>query len=310
MDRRAHVFASTFLLIACACVRSGARADELTATVQEIAPGVYVRPGHDAVVFEGENVANVGFIVGARCVAVIDSGGSESEGRALQRAIAQVTDRTVCYVIDTHAHPDHMFGNKVFADAGATVVGHVRLARALAQRAPTYLERASAQSGHTLTNGDLVVPTTTVSDTLELDLGDRLLHLSAHRTAHTDNDLTIYDVQTRTLWLGDLLFVGHVPVLDGSINGWVEELQALTGVAAARAVPGHGPPSVPWPQSAEDTLRYLTVLRDDLRQRIAAGASLRSAQENAGYTEASRWQLFDRYHARNVAAAYAELEWE
>src|SRR4029077_19466511 len=109
---------------------------------------------------------------------------SESEGRALQHAIAQVTDRRVCYVIDTHDHPDHMFGNKVFADAGATVVGHLRLARALAQRAPTYLERASAQSGRTLTSGDLVVPTTTVSDTLELDLGDRLLRLSAHRTAH------------------------------------------------------------------------------------------------------------------------------
>jgi quinoprotein relay system zinc metallohydrolase 2 len=310
MDRRGHTLLCVIALFSHACRASGAPAQEASAAVQEIAPGVYVRAGQDAVVFEGENVANIGFIVGERCVAVIDSGGSENEARALQRAVQTLTERPVCYVIDTHDHPDHLLGNKVFADAGAQIVGHVKLASALAQRAATYLERASTQSGHTLDSADLVVPGITVSDTLDLDLGNRPLRLTAHRAAHTDNDLSVFDVQTRTLWLGDLAFVRHVPVLDGSINGWIDELRTLSGVAAERAVPGHGPASVPWPAGAADTLRYLTVLRDDLRRRIAAGESLRSAQETAGYTEAPRWQLFERYHARNVAAAYAELEWE
>src|SRR5262245_56612489 len=136
MDRCACSLILAAALVTCLAMPCRTRADELTASVTEIAPGVYVRPGHDAVVFEGENVANIGFIVGERCVAVIDSGGSEDEGRALQSAIRNVTARPVCYVIDTHAHPDHALGNKVFADAGATVVGHVRFARALAQRAP------------------------------------------------------------------------------------------------------------------------------------------------------------------------------
>jgi len=306
MDRRGN----TLLCVSALLASAAGAAQELPAAVEEIAAGVYVRPGQDAVVFEAENVANIGFIVGDRCVAVIDSGGSESEARALQRAVHGVTEHPICYVIDTHDHPDHLLGNKVFADAGAQIVGHVKLAPALAQRAATYLERASAQSGRTLDRTDLVVPTITVSDTLELDLGSRALRLTAHRSAHTDNDLSVLDVKTQTLWLGDLLFVGHVPVLDGSINGWIEELRELSAVTAARAVPGHGPASVPWPAGAADTLRYLTVLRDDLRHRIEAGESLRSAQESAGYTEAQRWRLFDRYHARNVAAAYAELEWE
>jgi len=310
MDRGACTFLCVTALLSHAYGAFGAPAQESPAAVQEIAAGVYVRPGTDAVVFEGENVANIGFIVGRRCVAVIDSGGGENEARALQRAVQAVTERPVCYVIDTHDHPDHMLGNKVFADAGARIVGHVKLASALSQRAATYLVRASTQSGHTLDKADLVVPSMTVSDTLELDLGNRALQLTAHRSAHTDNDLTVFDVQTRTLWLGDLVFVRHVPVLDGSINGWIDELRTLSGVAAERAVPGHGPANVPWPAGAADTLRYLTVLRDDLRRRMAAGESLRSVQQTAGYTEAPRWQLFEQYHARNVAAAYAELEWE
>jgi quinoprotein relay system zinc metallohydrolase 2 len=269
-----------------------------------------VRPGHAAVVFAEDDVANIGFVVGERCVAVIDSGGSEGEARALQLAIRAVTGLPVCYVVDTHDHPDHVFGNKPFADAGAKIVGHAKLAGALAQRAPTWLERASARAGRKLGADDLAVPTVPVTTAMELDLGGRTLLLSAHPSAHTHADLTVYDSTTRTLWLGDLLFVGHVPVLDGSINGWIEVLGGLRGAGAERAVPGHGPASVPWPGGADDTLRYLTTLRDDLRRRIAAGESLRSAQESAGYTESARWQLFDDYHARNVAAAYTELEWE
>src|SRR5262245_38001511 len=148
-------------------------ADGLRARVTEVAPGVWVRPGHTAIVFAEDDVANIGFVVGERCVAVIDTGGSEREARALQLAIRAVTALPVCYVVDTHDHPDNVFGNKLFADAGAQVVGHAKLAGALAQRAPTWLDRASARAGRALGPEDLAVPTVTVTTTMELDLGGR-----------------------------------------------------------------------------------------------------------------------------------------
>jgi quinoprotein relay system zinc metallohydrolase 2 len=303
---RAPAFRAAILLAASAGLAHG---DDV-ARVTEIAPGLYVRAGHHGVVFEANDVANIGFVVGERCVAVIDSGGSEAEASALLRAIREVTTLPVCYVIDTHAHPDHLLGNRVFARAGARVVGHARLARSLAPRAPTYLARAAGPGAAPLPPEVLVVPEITVTDTLALDLGERSLELTAHETAHTDNDLTVYDVATRTLWLGDLVFVDHVPVLDGSLLGWLEVLNQLGARPADRAVPGHGPPGIAWPAGAADTRRYLGVLRDELRARIAAGDDLRKAQDDAGYTERSRWQLFESYHRRNVATAYAELEWE
>ena len=80
----------------------------------QVTSGVYVRPGRHAVVFEGDQITNIGFVVGDRCVAVVDTGGSLAEGRAFDCAIREVTDRPVCYVINTHVHPDHLLGNLAF----------------------------------------------------------------------------------------------------------------------------------------------------------------------------------------------------
>src|SRR5437764_213059 len=83
-------------------------------------------------------VANVGFVIGSRCVAVIDTGGTYAVGRALHDALRKVTALPVCYVVNTHAHPDHVFGNAAFVADRPEFVGHARLADALQRRAPNY----------------------------------------------------------------------------------------------------------------------------------------------------------------------------
>ncbi|NIO42299.1 MAG: MBL fold metallo-hydrolase, partial [Burkholderiales bacterium] len=84
-----------------------------------------------------------------------------------------------------------------------------------------YLERASAQTGQRLEPEAIVLPDRVVEEELELDLGERLLLITAHAGAHTDNDLSVYDQATGTRWLSDLLFVGHIPVIDNSVLGWI-----------------------------------------------------------------------------------------
>jgi glyoxylase-like metal-dependent hydrolase (beta-lactamase superfamily II) len=147
-------------------------------------------------------------------------------------------------------------------------------------------------------------------DGAEIDLGDRVLRLIVHGKAHTDCDLSLIDAETGLLLPADLLFVGRVPSLDGSLKGWLNEMDRLQRLGVNRAVPGHGPAVVELEPALADLRRYLTLLRDETREAIAAGVSIRDAGRTVAQAERGRWALFDEYHERNVIQAYKDLEWE
>jgi glyoxylase-like metal-dependent hydrolase (beta-lactamase superfamily II) len=148
-----------------------------------------------------------------------------------------------------------------------------------------------------------------VDGTLKLDLGRRSLELRAWPTAHSDNDLTVLDEQTGALFAGDLVFLAHLPVLDGSIRGWLKVIDELGAVAAHLVVPGHGQVRQ-WAGALVDERRYLEKLAADVRGLIAGGKPITVAADSAAASERSQWQLFDDYNARNATAAFSEMEWE
>jgi len=282
--------------------------------VSEVAAGVYVFQGQNQLMSEANRgaIANVGFIVGKRAAAVIDTGGSVAEGRALLASIRQVTAVPVAYVINTHMHPDHVFGNAAFqSEKGVRFVGHHKLAAALAARREQYLAANARLIGAKLiADVRIVPPDMAVETTLELDLGERVLEVTAWPVAHTDNDVTVLDAKTGTLFAGDLVFIGHLPVIDGRLTGWLAVMDRLAKLPVKLVVPGHGPPAVPLAAALADQRRYLERLAGDLRAIIKQGGDLRQAADSAGRSERDRWSLFDEYNARNATAGFAELEWE
>ncbi|MCB8838259.1 quinoprotein relay system zinc metallohydrolase 2 [Aurantimonas sp. VKM B-3413] len=279
----------------------------------QVAPGVYVHHGEVAETSPANrgDIANIGFVVGDEAVAMIDSGGSAAVGEAALEGLRAITNKPVRYLVNTHMHPDHIFGNQAFKAAGAGLIGHRRLPAALTARGEFYKQSMRDQLGAELADAVVITPPDeTVDSERMIDLGGRELTLKAWSTAHTDNDLTVYDQRTRTLFAGDLVFLDHLPVIDGSIKGWLAQMPELKAIPAERVVPGHGPVSTPWPEALEPETRYLEALASDIRMAIADGVPLAEAAETAGRSEADKWQLFDTYNARNATAAYAELEWE
>ena len=209
----------------------------------------------------------------------------------------------------SHVHPDHVFGAAAFEADRPQFIGHLRLARALAVRGEYYRQRLEEILGKDAA-GAVVMPTVLVKDRTEIDLGGRVLALTAHGLAHSDCDLSVLDHMTATLLPADLLFVQRIPSLDGSLRGWVKELGALEDIGARRAVPGHGPSSVDWPSGARDLQRYLHILLRETRQAIAGGMDIDTAVQTIGRSERGKWKLFDDYHGHNVTQAFKELEWE
>ena len=312
LDRR-HVLTGAAALAGLAALKPLAVNAAGTPFVSEVAPGVFVHQGIHALYAPDNlgNISNAGFVIGNDSVAVIDTGGSAIIGAQLSNAIRSLTDRPVRYVINTHMHPDHIFGNAPFKAGNPEFVAHKNLARGLAARSDRYMTRNKDLLGEEAFKGiEIIMPTKAIDGVTSLDLGGRVIELSPQKTAHTDNDMTIRDVKTDTVFLGDLLFAGHVPTIDGSIRGWIAVMDQLAKTPAARVVPGHGPASMGWPEGAEPLRHYLNTLATDVRDLIKNGKTISDAMKSAAQSEKDAWQLFDDYNARNASAAFAELEWE
>ena len=278
----------------------------------EVAPGVFVHQGphEDFTPANAGGIANLGFVVGGSGVAVIDSGGSAQQGAALLEAVRVRTPLPVTHLINTHVHPDHLLGNIAFRDTGAAVVGHAKLERRLAEAGPFYLANLRELLGPAFVGTELVPPSLGVKGHLTIELGGRQVELRAWPTAHTDTDLTVLDRTTRTLFTGDLLFVDRLPVVDGSLLGWIKVMDELVRLPAVRAVPGHGPTSIPWPDALTAQRRYLEDLRDAVRSALARNRTLDQAVAEVPVPPGQSWQLAEDNHPRNVTASFTELEWE
>jgi len=297
--------------LAAAADDAAATAD-VTFTIHEVAAGVFVHlgrqlaldaPGHD-------DIANIGFILGQRCVAVIDTGGSVRIGRALHAAIRRRTRLPICYVINTHVHVDHVLGNAAFVPERPTFVGHSALGAAMARSRDFFLQHYAADLDQPPSATQIIAPDTAVQQTLQLDLGGRHLQLRAWPLAHTDCDLTVFDDRSGTLWTGDLLFRDRLPALDGSASGWLTVIDELARLQVVRAVPGHGPVSTDLPAALDPERRYLRALIDGVRGELAQGGSMRDAIAHVATAEMPNWLLWDSTHARNVARVYEQMEWE
>lgn len=161
---------------------------------------------------------NVGLVVGAGGALVIDTRATAEQGEELREHIREVTDEPVRWVVNTHAHFDHVVGNSVFADA--TVYLH---------------ENAAAEED---------LSGTTFSVAKVIDLGDRRVELVHLGNAHTSGDTVVVVPDVHVYFLGDLVEESAPPSYgeDSFPLEWPDTLEMVVGMmsTSAKVVPGHG----------------------------------------------------------------------
>lgn len=304
----------SLLCLGLVCTSMGVTA-ELAQTPFElstIAEGVYVHHGQHLDIDDGYqgDICNLSVVIGNTGVAVIDTGGSKRTGMQLLAAIRRLTALPVRYVINTHVHPDHTYGNAAFVGEHPEFIGHDKLAKQMLTRQAQYEKLNQRLLGADGTDSLTIVPTQAVQTQLTLDLGGRTLTVQAHPMAHTQTDISVVDDKTNTLFAGDLIFAERTPVIESDLNGLITVLERLNQQQFSQIVPGHGKESRDQASIIGNALRYDRALLADVRQSIKKGISMENTMETAAQSERERWLLFDIANRRNVNTVYPQLEWE
>jgi len=290
--------------------------------VKKIADGVYVHYGKHENIYEGSNIGdigNLGFIIGDESIAVIDTGGSHQVGEALKLAIKKISKKPIKYVINTHVHQDHIFGNTAFLSEGVIIYGHFNLKKALKERGSQYIRQIS-EAGNKIKGTKIIFPHKIIaetspdqvkklSDKITINLGNRKLLLTSYPTAHTYSDASVFDLKTKTFFVGDLVQDERLPTMDGLVKSWIKVLNEIEKVDFKIMVPGHG--KIQKDNTAlKKTKTYLQVLYNDVIDALKKDIPAEKVIEIAAESEKDKWVLFDRVNPGNVVRTLIRYEWE
>ena len=241
--------------------------------------------------------------------------------RQLAGWYATVLDEPPVRVVNTHHNGDHCWGNQVFAETGAEIVGHRRCAEYFTREAdPATFERLAATDPAKLgpmagfaaalrrfdfAGITLTPPTTVIDDDTVLDVDGLEVHLLPVGPAHTAGDVVVHVPEHGVVYTGDVLFHRCTPIgWEGTFDGWIGALERVAGLEPSVVVPGHGPlADVDGVLALRD---YLTYVRAECRAHFDAGRTVLEAAARIELGPYAGWNEPERL-VFSVDRAYREL---
>jgi glyoxylase-like metal-dependent hydrolase (beta-lactamase superfamily II) len=201
---------------------------------REVADRVFVRRYPDFDV-------SIGLVVGDERSLVIDTRGSDRQGRLLLDEVRWITNDKLV-VANTHHHYDHVLGNSAFASA--EIWAHERCVVRLAEdteETKVALAATMPEIAYEYTDTRVVPATKTFRDSARIDLGGRTEELTHLGRGHTDNDVVVVVPDVHVVFAGDLVEQGGPPSFEDSYPmDWPGTLGRMLDLVDGPVVPGHG----------------------------------------------------------------------
>ena len=286
----------------------------VTMALQQVGQHSYYVQGAAGVATDNEGfISNAGFVVTDAGVVVIDALGTPSLAVKLRQLIAAVTDQPVVLVVTTHYHADHIYGLQVFKDEGAEVWAPAG--------ALTYL--ASPQAGERLEERRfsldpwvndrtrLVRPDRIVSENIRFSVGGVDFRIDQLGAAHSDGDMSVFVMQDKVLYSGDIIFEGRVPYVgDANTKQWLAALTAMQTDGLSALVPGHGPAASDPAGAIAATRDYVGYLRQVMGAAVSELQDFDSAYKAADWSRFEKLPAFEAANRRNAYQVYLSMEAE
>lgn len=181
-----------------------------------------------------------------------------------------MSKKPIKYVINTHYHLDHTFGNADFKRLGAAIISHINDSNNLKTHGKTALKNAKnyGLSEEDMKGTKIAYPSLIFNDRMEIDLGNQKIVLIYIGHSHTDGSILAYLPDKKVLFAGDMLFTNYHPFIgDGDIEGWIKVLDYIMTMNVEIIIPGHGPLSTK--KDIEDMKNYLIAF-DKKAKELAA----------------------------------------
>jgi cyclase len=283
------------LLLILACASGAFAADEPAKMkfneVKEVAPGVFFR--YSSIGPEGSNIPFGGcnniWVLFEDYVVVIDANFPDGAAEVVA-AVKKTTDKPIRYVLDTHHHGDHAYGNAVFAKEGASIVAQTNCARWL--RLNGVKEFEDAGKGPTgrkdVRDSKLKVPNLVFDDKLVIDDGTQRVEFLFLGHAHTPGDAFAYLPKQKMLCTGDACVNGPYNYLGHSDPAsWVRVMERAQQLDVKLVLPGHGP--IAGKELLEKQKRYFVELRAQVKAGIEAGKTFEDIRKGLDLPWFKEW---------------------
>lgn len=281
------------------------------------------RVSDNVFVFQSELYAQVtaGVIVGSDWAVAIDTLSFPEETLEIRDFIEQELNVPVRYVINTHYHADHSWGNCFFP--GAVVISHSLCRQYLAQKGVASLEEARQQNS-SFQKSKIILPHLTFSKgELSLKVDKKTLTLIP-LPGHSNDGIGVLNKEDRILFAGDI-FMPLPYLVDGSIDDMINSFKFVRELGLENIVQGHGEVILRGEveETIDDHLSYLSAIRKNVRQamrRKYPGDLLETVDvESCGKSRVLLGGLAEELHQRNLfalyeqfsgkSAAFSESEW-
>ena len=259
-----------------------------------------------------EGLTNAGIIVGDDSVLIIDSLRVPSFARDLIKDVKDITDKPIQFVIDTHSHWDHSWGNEEFPDA--TIIGHKNCYAEMidVEWNEQWRKKVTSSNDPWSEEGNIVnitPPNMTFETSMQMYFGGRELDLKYFGRAHTSGDIYIHLPKEKIVFTGDVAQDGGVPYLgDCYPVDWPDTDNKLAALPIERFMSGHGP--IGDHKALEGARDFIHNLVDSVKSAIADGQNSVQASESviAQLTpEYGNWRSFDRI-GENLTSVYEKLK--
>jgi glyoxylase-like metal-dependent hydrolase (beta-lactamase superfamily II) len=257
---------------------------------------------------------NLGFVVGADAVAVIDTGYTTVMAEEMVAAIRKITSLPIRYAINTNSQPHRFMGNDVFRKHGARIIAGTEAVARMAKDGGDLVQGIATALELKDKPALPAPPHQLIMDksNMQIDLGGGVtLDITHVGRAHTAGSLVVRVMPDRTVFAGDVLYASRLPAIlpDSSVIGWIAAFEHLRSIDAAVFVPGHGQPA-PLAAFEQPTLAYLKAIKMHMDAAFKAGTDPSTAVRTFNTAPWRALVNFTELSDRNGSLAYLESERE